>query len=89
MVLFCTVDDMLVDVTTGFPGARLIVPLPLRAKIFLHNQMSHAMIDIAILLLLRPFVLLLFFGVLVIPIELAFMRWFPAGKIKTFLLRKI
>jgi len=42
----------------------------------------------AIAVLLKPvFVFLLF--LIVIPIELAFIRYFPEGKIKTLLLRRI
>ena len=37
---------------------------------------------------LRPLFLLAFFGLIVIPLELAFIRWFPEGRIKRFLLTR-
>lgn len=38
--------------------------------------------------LLRPLFLLILFGLVVIPIEVAFIRWFPDGRIKRFLLTR-
>ncbi len=40
-------------------------------------------------MLLKPLVLLLLFVVVIIPLELAFMRWFPEGRLKRLLLRRI
>lgn len=38
--------------------------------------------------LLRPLFLLILFVLIVIPLEVAFIRWFPEGRIKRFLLNR-
>jgi hypothetical protein len=43
----------------------------------------------ALSLLLKPFIMLVIFGLIVIPVEIAFIRYFPEGKIKTLLLKRI
>lgn len=37
--------------------------------------------------LVKPLALLVLFGLIVLPLKLAFVRWFPEGKVKRFLLR--
>ena len=39
-------------------------------------------------ILIKPLLLLGLFVLIVIPIELAFIRWFPEGRIKRFLLTR-
>lgn len=40
-----------------------------------------------IAVLIKPLALLVLFGLIVLPLKLAFVRWFPEGKVKQFLLR--
>lgn len=42
-----------------------------------------------IALLIKPFAMLLFCGLVLLPIRLAVERWFPEGTIKRILLRKV
>lgn len=42
-----------------------------------------------IALLVKPLALLTFFVCVLLPIRLAFQRWFPDGRIKRLLLRRI
>ena len=36
----------------------------------------------------RPLIALLFLGLIVLPLKMAFKRWFPDGKVKRLLLRE-
>lgn len=42
-----------------------------------------------IAVLIKPFLLLAFLGLIVLPLKLIFQRYFPEGKIKRVLLREI
>jgi hypothetical protein len=42
-----------------------------------------------IAVILRPFGALVLFGLIALPLRLAFQRWMPEGPIKTLLLRRI
>jgi len=42
-----------------------------------------------IAILIRPFFLLVFFGLVLLPIRLAIQKWMPDGKLKRFFLIKI
>lgn len=43
----------------------------------------------AIAMLLRPFAALVLFGLVLLPIRLAVMRWLPEGKVKRVLLLRV
>lgn len=47
------------------------------------------MTDFGLAMLLRPFILLALFAVVVIPLELLFIRFFPDGPFKRILLRRL
>ena len=40
-------------------------------------------------ILLKPLVALILFGLIVLPLKLLFVRFFPNGKVKAFLLRDL
>ena len=40
-------------------------------------------------LVLKPLAALVFFGLVLLPIRLAVMRWMPEGKLKRLLLRRV
>jgi hypothetical protein len=42
-----------------------------------------------IALILQPFAALVFFGLVLLPIRLAFQKWFPEGRVKKLLLRRV
>jgi hypothetical protein len=37
--------------------------------------------------IVKPLALLILFGLIVLPLKIAFVKWFPEGKTKRFLLR--
>jgi hypothetical protein len=43
----------------------------------------------ALSVLLKPLIMLIVFVLIVIPLEIAFIRYFPEGKLKQLLLRRI
>lgn len=45
--------------------------------------------SVAIGMILRPFLALLVFGLIALPLKMVFERFYPEGKVKRFLLRPI
>ena len=45
--------------------------------------------DWLLALVLKPLIALAVFGLIVLPIKMAFQRWFPAGRVKRLLLTRI
>jgi hypothetical protein len=95
-VLFAHVELMEVPVTTGFPLTKVNVPDPFRGIVYAPEMKKAAqggfggdMEGWLLGLLLKPFILLVMFGGIVLPIRLAFQRFFPDGRVKRLLLRRI
>lgn len=53
------------------------------------NGYNLRMSSVAIAMLLKPLAALVFFGLILLPIRLAVQKWWPDGKVKQLLLRRV